>query len=225
MGWIPIGAIIAAVLSVLYSLQPVYPLPGLPVPNPTSSFWQSKPPHPSLVDTRSPVLPQEVDVAIIGSGITGAAVARSLLDLSTPDKVVVLEARQLCSGATGRNGGHIKVSPHYELDYLVKAGLSLARAAEVVRFQLRHLGLLKGLCEAEGVAEAECREVETVDLYAEEEGFREAQGLVNLSREYVPEFEMEVFNGEEAREVSRDRWNLGSVMTMIMWVANVTAEI
>lgn len=40
---------------------------------------------------------------IIGSGITGAFAARSLLqDYSCNKKVVMLEAREACGGATGR---------------------------------------------------------------------------------------------------------------------------
>ncbi|KAL2809117.1 FAD dependent oxidoreductase [Aspergillus granulosus] len=51
--------------------------------------------------------PDHVDIAIIGSGITGAAVAFRISE-SRPDlKVAIFEARGLCTGATGRNGGHI----------------------------------------------------------------------------------------------------------------------
>ncbi|CAG8264736.1 unnamed protein product [Penicillium olsonii] len=51
--------------------------------------------------------PENADVVIIGSGITGAAAAFRLSE-SRPDLTVALfEARGLCTGATGRNGGHI----------------------------------------------------------------------------------------------------------------------
>jgi len=183
--------------------------PGLPVPNPTRAFWQDDPPFPELVDIRSPALPDTADVVIIGSGITGAAVARSVLHLSRqppgtplPRRVVVLEARQLCSGATGRNGGHIKASPHELLAQYRKSGLSTTRAAALVRFQLRALPVLTGLCEAEGFEGAECREVETVDLFASRKAFAEAVEGMDEVRRWLPEVTTDVWSAEEAREVS-----------------------
>jgi glycine/D-amino acid oxidase-like deaminating enzyme len=48
-------------------------------------------------------LPRHVDVLIIGSGITGVSCARTLLRKGPPSlRVLVLEARDVCSGATGR---------------------------------------------------------------------------------------------------------------------------
>src|SRR4051812_44305680 len=90
--------------------------PGLPVANPTVAFWQEDPPFPELVNIQSEKLPDKADIVIIGSGITAAAIARTVLHEShrtgETRRVVVCEARTLCSGATGRNGGHIKASPH-----------------------------------------------------------------------------------------------------------------
>lgn len=77
---------------------------SLPRDNPTQSYWQIPPS--ALADYRSsPNLPDSADTVIIGSGITGAAVAWHLLSQSTsPGSILMLEARQVCSGATGRNG-------------------------------------------------------------------------------------------------------------------------
>lgn len=80
--------------------------PGLPRPNPTASVWQ-EPPHPTVADAQSSVLPATVDVAVIGSGITGCSVSHSLLKQSSTLRVTVVEARRAVSGATGRNGGHL----------------------------------------------------------------------------------------------------------------------
>ena len=181
--------------------------PGLPVPNPTSPYWLDDPPYPELTDIQSPSLPQDADIVVIGSGIAGAAVAWSLLhecrakNQQQQPRVVVLEARQLCSGATGRNGGHIKASAHEDFALMGRT-LPPGRAAGLVRFQLRHLGELVGLCEGQGIRVAECREVETVDLYIDEGVFREAVGQVEELGRWVPEFEMRVWEGVEAREVS-----------------------
>merc|ERR1712093_462271 len=88
---------------------------SLPRANPTTSYWQD-PSDSQLSDyLSSSSVPEIADVVIIGSGITGAGIAWNLLGgedgVHTPknqEKVVMLEARQACSGATGRNGGHTK---------------------------------------------------------------------------------------------------------------------
>ncbi|SMY23060.1 unnamed protein product [Zymoseptoria tritici ST99CH_1A5] len=79
----------------------------LPNPESTSSFWHREP-DPVLVGHRTTRdLPETADVAIIGSGMTGTSTAYSLLNGNDkPLKVVMLEAREACWGATGRNGGH-----------------------------------------------------------------------------------------------------------------------
>lgn len=71
------------------------------------SYWM-KEPH-SLASFRtSDVLPEQCDIAIIGTGMSGVATAYHILSNLNigPEKpsVFLLEARQACSGATGRNG-------------------------------------------------------------------------------------------------------------------------
>lgn len=79
-----------------------------PVPNSTVSFWLTEPDR--LADYRSTEeLPATSDVVIIGSGISGTSVAYHLQQesktKSAAPSVTILEAREACSGATGRNGG------------------------------------------------------------------------------------------------------------------------
>lgn len=78
--------------------------PGQPSERPTESFWQI-PPHPVLSTKQSLILPETADVVIIGSGMTAASIAHHLLSNDSRINITVLEARTLCSGATGRNGG------------------------------------------------------------------------------------------------------------------------
>lgn len=81
---------------------------ALPHENPTRSYWQDPPDDIADLKTTQHV-PERADIVIIGSGITGAAVAWNLLQdgsSSSLPSVVMLEARQACSGATGRNGQH-----------------------------------------------------------------------------------------------------------------------
>jgi len=77
-----------------------------PRSNPLIAYWQD-PPDPEVADYLSRnTLPETVDTVIVGSGITGTSIAYNLL--SNPSKaagkLLMLEARQACSGATGRNG-------------------------------------------------------------------------------------------------------------------------
>ncbi|KAI3400623.1 hypothetical protein diail_2335 [Diaporthe ilicicola] len=79
----------------------------LPVANPTSSYWRSELHH--LDSHRStPDLPEESEIVIIGAGIAGISVAYHLSNTPNPPSVLLVEARQTSSGATGRNGGHVK---------------------------------------------------------------------------------------------------------------------
>jgi glycine/D-amino acid oxidase-like deaminating enzyme len=69
------------------------------------SFWRTK--TGSLDRHRTtPELPKVADIVVIGGGYSAAAFVEHLLEIydRDPSSVVVLEARQLCSGATGRNG-------------------------------------------------------------------------------------------------------------------------
>lgn len=76
---------------------------GLPHVNPTTSYWRDPPDR--IADLRTTVdLPSYADYVVVGSGITGACIAYNILERKPKAKVVLLEARQACSGATGRNG-------------------------------------------------------------------------------------------------------------------------
>ncbi|KHN96071.1 FAD dependent oxidoreductase [Metarhizium album ARSEF 1941] len=81
--------------------------------NATASYWLSSP-HRLASFRSSQTVPQESDVVIVGTGLAGVSLAYELLKKcseggNTPS-VTLLEARQACSGATGRNGGHVKTS-------------------------------------------------------------------------------------------------------------------
>ncbi|KAF2833592.1 DAO-domain-containing protein [Ophiobolus disseminans] len=73
------------------------------------SYWLQQVRCDPLLDHRTTeTLPREADTVIIGSGISGTLVAKHLLETWPSKSVVVLEAREFCSGATGRNAGHCK---------------------------------------------------------------------------------------------------------------------
>ncbi|KAJ6582121.1 FAD dependent oxidoreductase [Mycena capillaripes] len=100
-----------------FEAQPPKPS-SLPVPNPTRSFWIDTPgANPLAAEGSEGPFTDDADICIIGSGITGVSAAYHLStavergDIARPaDKplrVLILEARDFCSGATGRNGGHL----------------------------------------------------------------------------------------------------------------------
>ena len=77
-----------------------------PVPNATLPFWRT---DLDEIDEHRTThhLPTECDILIIGAGFSGASTAYHLYKNASsspnPD-VVMVEARQVSSGATGRNG-------------------------------------------------------------------------------------------------------------------------
>lgn len=96
-------------------------------------------------------LPQTCDVLVIGGGFTGVATAYHILnDPSTTPSVVLLEARQLTTGATGRNGGHVKPDKYFGFSrYMDLYGAEAA--AELHRFESAQLWEVKELVEREGL--------------------------------------------------------------------------
>lgn len=73
------------------------------------SLWSANPSK--LADFRSTdKLPEIADVVIIGAGFAGASTAYHLIEGGYKGRIVILEARQACSGASGRNGGHLAPS-------------------------------------------------------------------------------------------------------------------
>jgi hypothetical protein len=70
----------------------------------TQSFWRTE--LDPLDDHQTP-LPTKTDILIIGGGYVGASAAYRLLaenKQEIPPRVTLVEARGLCSGASGRNG-------------------------------------------------------------------------------------------------------------------------
>jgi ribulose 1,5-bisphosphate synthetase/thiazole synthase len=79
---------------------------GLPCPNSSASFWHSQPNKQLLGHCTTDTLPSTADIVVIGSGITGASIARYLAEdaRSSNLSIVMLEAREACWGATGISG-------------------------------------------------------------------------------------------------------------------------
>ncbi|KAK5043480.1 hypothetical protein LTR84_011949 [Exophiala bonariae] len=144
--------------------------PRLPIMNSTTAFWQQQPPYPELVNIHSDKLSDSADIVIIGSGMSAASIAHTILkesqSIGLPRKVVILEGRTICSGATGRNGGHIKVAPYVEYPK-AKKRFGAASARKILAFHMKHLPFILQLAQREGHDKGEVREVQAIDAFTD----------------------------------------------------------
>jgi len=145
--------------------------PGIPVPRPTTPHWL-KDPH-SLAQIQSPSLPKDVDVVVIGSGITGMSIAKTLLSQSPSVRVTILEARTLCSGATGRNGGHI-VTYGAAAYSRAKEVLGAEAATKFVDFTFANVSAMEDIVKEYALRESEYRQVKRVRCFTDHEYYQQA---------------------------------------------------
>lgn len=183
--------------------------PGLPNANPSISYWQL-PPLEGVADHQSAQLPSEADVVIIGSGISGTSIAWHLLkeaNRTTPLRIAMLEARQACSGATGRNGGHIRPSSYSEYAG-AKEAVSQEEAAKITRMRSAHVEALISAANSlpeDGRLAAEARVVDSIDAFFHDEQWKTAVQQMQALKKEVPDIgnEWTIFEGDEARNVSK----------------------
>lgn len=162
--------------------------PDLPVDKPTPSYWQN-PPHKGLLGVQSAQLPAKRDIVIIGSGITACSVTRQLLKGGHKGTVTLLEAREVCSGATGRNGGRINCVAVQDFDkYSRLYGVEMAK--KIVRFELAHLDELTAVAKDlgdEAFKRTEVREVDTIATVFSEKKLAELKELLANFEAALPE--------------------------------------
>jgi sarcosine oxidase subunit beta len=115
-------------LSVLASLdvdEDEAPLGGVPL---------SAGPAPQTLRSKEPV-PEKAEVVIIGGGVMGLALAHNLAKRGCTD-VVVLEKGYLCAGASGRNGGGVR------MQWGTEANIELAkRSVELMKQFAGEMGI------------------------------------------------------------------------------------
>lgn len=145
--------------------------PGLPRPNPTQAYWQHVP-H-ALANAQSASLPTDREFAVIGSGITGLSVAKTLLERHPAATVTVLEARTLCSGATGRNGGQMAANVGEEyMDLAEVHGPEMA--GNIAKFTFRNLEKMRELIEEyDAVETSEMQQLKKLRVFLTEDKFND----------------------------------------------------
>ncbi|KAI6835861.1 FAD dependent oxidoreductase [Hortaea werneckii] len=83
---------------------------SLPFTSPCLSYWhRTTRAWPHLNENHDHPVPSQAKYCIIGSGLSGALTAWELVESGVDGRdIVVLEAREAVSGASGRNAGHVR---------------------------------------------------------------------------------------------------------------------
>ena len=142
-----------------------------PVPNPLPSVWTEEP-H-VLDDYRTAdTLSGECDITIIGTGFSGVSTAYQIVKSSSAaTSVVLLEARLHCSGATGRNGGHVKPDTYYSTTKYERI-YGTEQASKLQKFESSQVLAVKELVESEGL-DCDFHVTRAVDVYMDPDHARQ----------------------------------------------------
>ncbi|TKA60646.1 hypothetical protein B0A49_03146 [Cryomyces minteri] len=175
-------------------------LTGLPVANPTQSYWQNPPSD--IADHRTTeALPSSADYVVVGSGISGACVAYNLLLRRPAARVVILEARRACSGATGRNGGHTKAASYRSFAAHERAH-GAAEAVKIARLEHANIEATHAFAREHGM-DCESRPTDTVDVVLDqshlEAGIAAIRHMQSLMRADEGAARYEIHEAEEAK--------------------------
>ncbi|KAL2760071.1 hypothetical protein ACRALDRAFT_1067286 [Sodiomyces alcalophilus JCM 7366] len=202
---------------------------SLPCANPTASLWQT--PLADIADIQAPELPAVTDVVIVGSGITGAAIAWNLLSRAKsagqqnharlmnhathqrvgarvlpPNRVVMLEARQACSGATGRNGGHTKAASYRSFLAHERALGSIEAACQIARMELANIREVHSFAKEHGI-DCESRSCWTVDAIYDPDQWAHAHEAAEAMGKAMPGEDVSRYEFHTPEQV-RERFHL-----------------
>jgi glycine/D-amino acid oxidase-like deaminating enzyme len=122
-------------------------------------------------------LPEHSDIVIIGAGYAGVSTAYHLVKEPSDanQSITILEARSACSGATGRNGGHLRPDLYGHIPtYVDRAGLRAG--AEIAEFEIAHLHAIKKLIEAESI-DCDFTLSRTIDVWCNDEAAKKAKAV------------------------------------------------
>ncbi|CAI7641217.1 unnamed protein product [Penicillium glandicola] len=175
-----------------------------PVENATVPFWH-RDIH-ELHDHRTTEeLPVSSDVVIIGAGYAGITTAYHLVKGEASDNnlsITILEARGVCSGATGRNGGHLRPDMYTPMTRAINRG-GVERALEVIEFEIAHIHAVKALIEKEQI-DCDFTLTRSIDTWSNEEAARKAKDLYDSLVARGLEYMKDVFFvlGKDAEGIS-----------------------
>ncbi|KAK4686734.1 hypothetical protein P7C73_g3382, partial [Tremellales sp. Uapishka_1] len=129
----------------------------------STSHWQATNRGPTSLynHNKDAIPPSEADILIIGGGMMGAALSYFLTRNGAEGhgkKIVLVEAKDIASGASGRNGGHIGPATFNAYHNLLKplpsgAGLSSREAVHVIQAERDNLELITDIIRKEGLVD------------------------------------------------------------------------
>ena len=145
---------------------------------PQETFWQRdkhlEQPLPSSTD-----LPEESDIVVIGAGFAGVSSVYHLVKeikasgLTKKPRITLLEARDVCSGATGRNGGHMRPDMYGHIPkYIDRAGVRAG--AEIAEFEIANLHAVKQLIDEEDI-DCDFTLTRSIDVWCNPEAAKRAK--------------------------------------------------
>ncbi|KAF3042582.1 hypothetical protein E8E11_002494 [Didymella keratinophila] len=204
----------------------------LPIENPTKSYWIEAAESPLRNFRSGDKLPKETDILIIGSGYAGAATAywihKYTANSQKQPAVTLLEARDICGSATGRNGGQLR--PHAYSRYpLWSERFGSDGAMELITHEMAHLSAFKNLCAEEGITEEACLKFgETFDAAMTDEAWTRLKGALEAMRkDYGDENDIvkacrTIDDAQEAEEFTQMKGALAAVVhpTGQIWSQN-----
>ncbi|KAJ9629994.1 hypothetical protein H2204_008798 [Knufia peltigerae] len=163
----------------------------LPVKSGLKSVWFREPQ--GLEDHRTTEsLPEHSDIVIIGAGYAGAATAYHLAkDFPEISSITILEARGACSGATGRNGGHLRPDMYGHIPtYIDRYGVKVA--SEIAEFEIANMWAIKKAIEDEEI-DCDFTLQRSVDVWCNEEAADKAAETYHRMQAYNLDYMKDVF--------------------------------
>ncbi|KAH7125801.1 FAD dependent oxidoreductase [Dactylonectria macrodidyma] len=161
------------------------------------SYWIKEYPIPQEETYRNAALPEEVDVVIIGSGITGASALYQLAKRAPELRVTLIEARGICTGATGRNGGHLCRPEAYDIRRLAEVH-GLDEAVRLRQLPPRNRDMLLQVIDELGIAdEVDLRLEGTTAVFGSSEEREDFSQDLDFARQAGMECEGGIWSPEE----------------------------
>lgn len=130
-------------------------------------------------------LPEKSEIVVIGGGLFGCSIAYRLAKKKR--EVVLLEKRNLCSGASGRNGGQV-----IQLEGREKNADNIKKRLELTKM---NNAILEGLAE-ELETELEYKRIGSLDIALTQEEYKELAEVVEIQRK-VGDKEVQLLNKNE----------------------------
>ncbi|KAF1362877.1 FAD dependent oxidoreductase-like protein [Lizonia empirigonia] len=154
---------------------------GLPVADPLPSYWQDPKSSLANINHSADISKDPYDYVIVGSGISGTMIAYNLLKTWPKAQIMMLEAREICSGATGRNGGHTKAASYRSYMQLVEE-LGKEEALKVARLEYSNIVETHRLAEQLQI-DCENKLCKTVDIIYDKPTFELGKLAIQTLRE------------------------------------------